>query len=61
MPENEFAAELADVVVSPIADLLERTPSIIDLVPLLTAKPWFATRSLRDQLSLRGYELPTSW
>lgn len=60
-PEDVFAAELTDVIVSPIADLLDRTPSIVDLVPLLTAKPWFATLSLRDELSRRGHELPTSW
>lgn len=61
MAEEDFAAELAEVVVGPVADLMDRTPSIVDLVPLLTAKPWFASLRLRSELRQRGHELPTSW
>jgi Domain of unknown function (DUF4304) len=61
MSEAQFAKQFSEVIAVPIADLLDRTPSIVDLVPLLTAKPWFATRALRDELSRRGLELPTSW
>ena len=61
MPEALFTEKLADVVVLPVADFLDRTRSIVDLVPLLSEKPWYATRSLRDELARRGYELPTSW
>ena len=60
MAEDDFAAELTEVIVEPLANLLDRTPSFVDLVPLLTAKPWFATLRLRDELRPRGYELPTS-
>ena len=60
-PEDDFTAELLDVVVTPVADLMDRTPSIVDLVPLLTAKPWFASLRLRSELRQRGHELPTSW
>ncbi|WP_255421201.1 hypothetical protein [Miniimonas sp. S16] len=38
--------------------MLERTPSIVDLVPFLTAKPWFALRDARAELARRGQELP---
>jgi hypothetical protein len=61
MPEDDFTADLLDVVVTPVADLMDRTPSIVDLVPLLTAKPWFASLRLRSELRQRGHELPTSW
>lgn len=58
MAEDEFAAMLHEVVAIPVADLINRSPSVIDLAPLLTAKPWFASLSLRDYLTDRGYELP---
>lgn len=61
VPEDLFVEQLTQVIVIPVAELLDRTTSIVDLVPLLTAKPWFATRSLRSELSRRGHELPTSW
>lgn len=58
MPEAAFAAEVRRAVVLPVADMLERTPSIVDLVPFLTAKPWFALRDARAELARRGQELP---
>lgn len=58
-PEHVFARELTDNIVIPIADFLDRTPSIVDLVPLLSAKPSRASVDLRDELGRRGYHLPT--
>lgn len=58
MSEDLFVSQLIEVIVIAVADLLDRTPSIVDLAPLFSAKPWFATLSLRDQLSRRGHELP---
>lgn len=60
-PEEAFTKELLDVVITPVAELMDRTPSIVDLVPLLTAKPWFASLQIRSELRQRGYELPTYW
>jgi hypothetical protein len=50
-----------EVVVIPVADLLDRTTFVVDLVPLLTAKPWLVSLRLRAELARQGYELPTSW
>ncbi|WP_074447020.1 DUF4304 domain-containing protein [Pseudarthrobacter enclensis] len=61
MPVDSFVEQLTNVVVIPIADFMDRTPSLDDLVPLLTAKPWFANIALREELSRRGHELPMSW
>ena len=61
LPETSFIRQLTEVVVTPIADLMDRTPSVVDLVALLTAKPWFATLALRSELSRRGLELPSAW
>lgn len=58
MAEDELAAMLHEVVAIPVAELMNRSRSVIDLVPLLTAKPWFAMLSLRDYLTDRGYKLP---
>lgn len=58
MSESDFAEQLTKVVAIPIADLLDRTPSIVDMVPLLMRKPWCATRDLREQLATRGFHLP---
>lgn len=60
MSEDEFSAMFQEVVAIPVAELMYRSRSVIDLVPLLEAKPWFAMLSLRDYLADRGYELPTS-
>ena len=61
MSEDEFSALLAEVVAVPVAELMNRSRSVVDLVPLLSAKPWFATLALRDYLARRGFELPTTW
>jgi hypothetical protein len=59
--EESFIRQLTEVVVIPIADFMDRTPSLVDLAPLLTAKPWFTTIHMREELGRRGYELPTAW
>jgi hypothetical protein len=61
MAEGSFADNLAYLVVLPVADFMDRTLSIVDLVPLLSRKPWHATVALRVELGRRGFELPTSW
>jgi hypothetical protein len=61
MSEDLFSSMLEEVVVTPIADLLDRTCSIVDLSPLIKAKPWCATIAAKEELSRRGHELPTSW
>lgn len=58
---DALAERVASVIAEPVADLMDATPSMIDLVPMLTTKPWFATLALRDHLRLHGHELPTSW
>src|SRR3954468_21609287 len=58
MAEDELAARLHEVVAIPVADLMNRSRSVIDLVPLLRAKPGFAMLSLRGYLADHGYELP---
>lgn len=58
MTEDELSALLLKVVAIPVVELMKQARSVIDLVPLLTAKPWFAMVSLRDYLSACGYELP---
>ncbi|GAA4691321.1 hypothetical protein GCM10023349_02510 [Nocardioides conyzicola] len=61
MSPDELIEEVAAVIATPVADLLDSTVSMLDLVPMLTAKPWLATRALRDYLTPQGYHLPTSW
>ena len=61
MSEDSFLKQLTEVVVLPAADFMDGTPSVVDLVPLLTAKPWFANVDLREVLGRRGHALPTSW
>jgi hypothetical protein len=59
MPETSLVGKLTEVVVIPIADFMDRTPSLVDLVPLLSQKPWLVmTVALREELSRRGHELP---
>lgn len=58
MPETSFVGQLTEVVVVPIADFMDRTPSLDDLVPLLTEKPYLVTGAVRDELRRRGHELP---
>ncbi|GAB2763041.1 hypothetical protein GCM10027020_14180 [Nocardioides salsibiostraticola] len=58
---DQLCDEVRAVIARPVADLMDRTTSMVDLVPLITAKPWFATRILRDHLTSIGYELPTTW
>ena len=58
MPETSLVEQLTEVVIMPIADFMDRTPSLDDLVPLLTEKPWLLTLALREELRRRGHELP---
>ncbi|MFE4195074.1 hypothetical protein ACFRJ9_04340 [Paenarthrobacter sp. NPDC056912] len=58
IPEDAFLKQLTDVVINPVADFMDSTPSVVDLVPLLSAKPQFAFVPVREELSRRGYELP---
>ncbi|MFE4081098.1 hypothetical protein [Paenarthrobacter sp. YIM B13468] len=58
IPEDAFLEQLTEVVINPVADFMESTPSLVDLVPLLSAKPQFAFVRVREELSRRGYELP---
>lgn len=53
MAEGEFSVMLREVVAIPVTELMNRSRSVIDLVPLLTAKPWLAMVSLRDYMTLR--------
>ncbi|MDP3889666.1 MAG: DUF4304 domain-containing protein [Nocardioides sp.] len=62
---GKVAGDLIDdvtaVIALPVADLMDRTTTMADLVPFLTSKPWFTTRMVREYLTPMGYELPTSW
>ncbi|MDD7833502.1 hypothetical protein [Paenarthrobacter sp. AB444] len=58
IPEDAFLKQLTDVVINPVADFMDSTPSVVDLVPLLSAKPQFAFVPVREELSRRGYKLP---
>lgn len=58
IPEDAFLEQLTEVVINPVADFMESTPSVVDLVPLLSAKPQFAFVPVRAELRRRGYELP---
>lgn len=58
MLETSVIRQLTEAVVILVADIMDRTPSLVDMVPLLTAKPWFATLRLRSELARRGHELP---
>ncbi|WP_160320847.1 DUF4304 domain-containing protein [Arthrobacter alpinus] len=61
IPEETFIRQLTDVIVVPVADLMDRTPSLVHMVPFLMTKPWFATLALRKELELLGHKLPTKW
>ncbi|WP_227453742.1 hypothetical protein [Paenarthrobacter sp. YJN-D] len=58
IPEDSFLKQLTDVVINPVADFMDSTPSVVDLVPLLSAKPQFAFVPVREELSRRGCERP---
>jgi hypothetical protein len=58
IPEESLLQQLTEVVIIPIADFMDRTPSLVDLVPLLSAKPQFAWVSVREELNRRGFTLP---
>lgn len=58
IPEDSFFQQLTEAVVIPVADFMDNTPSLVDLVPLLSAKPQFAFVRVREELSRRGYTLP---
>jgi hypothetical protein len=58
IPEDSFLKQLTDVVINPVADFMDSTPSVVDLVPLLSAKPQFAFVPVRAELRRRDYELP---
>lgn len=58
LPESSIVGQLTEVVVVPIADFMDRTPSLDDLVALLTEKPYLVTGAVREELRRRGHELP---
>jgi len=58
--EDDYRMQVREVVARPVADLLDRTPSVTDLVPLFTRHPGYATLRLRDHLRLSGHELPVN-
>lgn len=58
MDDDSFVGELRRAVVLPVAELMDRTPSIADLVPLLRTKATFVTVEARKELERRGHELP---
>lgn len=58
IPEDSFLQQLTEVVIIPVADFMDRTPSLVDLVPFLVAKPQFAWVPVREELSRRGFTLP---
>jgi len=61
MTADALSKSVAGVIAEPVADFMDATPAIVDLVPLLTAKPWFASLAVREHLQRQGHELPTSW
>jgi hypothetical protein len=61
MDLHSFSEVLAEVVAVPVADFLDETRSVLDVAPLLSEKPWFATLRLRGELEGHGISLPTSW
>ena len=61
MSTDRLVDDITTVIAVPVADLLDRTPTIADLVPLFTVKPWLATRLVREHLAPLGYDLPTTW
>lgn len=61
IPEETLIRQLTDVIVTPVADLMDCTPSLVHMVPFLMTKPWFATLALRKELETLGHELPTKW
>lgn len=57
-PEDAFVEQLTEVVIIPVANFMDSTPSFVDLVPLLSAKPQYAVVRVREELSRRGHDLP---
>jgi len=60
MSPQQLTEDIAAVIAVPIADLMDRTSSVLGLLPILVEKPWIASRSLRAYLASRGHELPPS-
>ncbi len=58
--DDDYRNQIREIVARPVADLLDRTPSVTDLVALFTRHPGHATVRLRDHLRLYGHELPTN-
>lgn len=58
IPEESFLQRLTEVIIIPVADFMDRTPSLVDLVSLLSAKPQFAWVPVREELNRRGFTLP---
>lgn len=56
--EDDYQDRVREVVAKPVADLMDRTAAVTDLVPLFTLCPEWATLRLRNYLRPRGYELP---
>ncbi len=61
MSTDRLVDDVTAVIAQPVADLMDRTTTMVDLVPLLTAKPWFASGSVREHLTSLGYDLPGTW
>lgn len=58
--EDDYRDQVRSILARPTADLMERTPSMTDLVPLFTLHPGWATLRLRAHLRAFGFELPTN-
>lgn len=61
MSTDDLAADIATIIAGPVADLLDRTPTIVDLVPFLAAKPSYRFPKVRRYLVETGYDLPLTW
>lgn len=56
--EDAYRDQVREIVAEPVANLMDRTASVTDLVPLYLHHPEWATLRLRDYLRTLGYELP---
>ena len=53
-----FVEQVIDVIAVPVADLMDRTPALVDMAPLVTSKPWLADLETKAQFLSRGIEIP---
>lgn len=58
MSEAYFVEQVTVTIAVPVADLMDRTPALIDTAPLVMAKPWLAFLDTRAQFLSRGIEIP---